>query len=148
MTTVRKMLFVALMVAVVGWGITAWRPVMYADPRVLLRAAHGNIELVTGQTARSFCIHVADERRIMFGEQSFRWTDFPFALQNLTTIPFWLILTILLPPWWLMGRKLRQRKRWANEGRCFSCGYNLQGSESGDLPPNYVPATMRVETKS
>jgi len=46
-------------------------------------------------------------------------------------IPFWFILAVLLPVWWLMGRESRQRKRWAKEGRCLSCGYNLQGSESG-----------------
>jgi len=131
MTILRHTLRAAIIAAVVVWGITTWRPVVYAHPRVLLRAAHGNIELVTGQTARSFCIHVADDRRFMIGEQSFRWTDFPYALQDMTTIPFWLILAILLLPWWLMGTRLRQRKRWAKEGRCLSCGYNLQGSESG-----------------
>lgn len=132
MRIVRHILLVAIIATVVAWVVTLSRSVICAHPRVVIYLAGGGLHIVHDSSlAASFCkieyepgVHVRHlgQTKIMV------WPNYSARFLE---IPFWLILAVLLPPWWLMGRKSRQRKRWDKEGRCMSCGYNLRGSESG-----------------
>lgn len=77
-----------------------------------------------------------------------------FAGGWLIAIPFWApaFCASLLPGFWLAGR--HKRRRWAREGRCGACGYDLRGTpdhcpECGaatDPGPGQADSPIRVES--
>ncbi|HPF41238.1 MAG TPA: hypothetical protein P5081_18075 [Phycisphaerae bacterium] len=51
--------------------------------------------------------------------------------------PYWLALTVLIPPWFLLhrsNRRYRRQLKWVTKGCCRSCGYDLSSNESGVCP--------------
>ena len=132
MTIFRHVLLAVIIATVVAWVVTQ---------RYLLLIYPGKYSCLMGRGGMSFSfvdvITVGPQQQLIGSSlwymkaDEYRWFAHLEVNSVFATIPFWLILVILLPPWWLMGRTSRQRKRWEKEGCCLSCGYNLQGSESG-----------------
>ena len=60
-----------------------------------------------------------------------------WARQGTLHVPLWfpLCLTAIGPAVWLLEfRRRRRARRWAREGRCAACGYDLAGNTSGICP--------------
>ena len=137
MTMLRHILLAAIIATVVAWVVTQWLSITYWGPGFITGFGSGTAEIfynpegADGGLAEAFHLYDGKSKMTIRANPRLRFFERPYFSDVIITIPFWLILTILLPPWWLMGRKSRQRKRWAKEGCCLSCGYNLQGSESG-----------------
>lgn len=58
----------------------------------------------------------------------------PAVRQRMLFVPFWFIAVLFACPsaYWL---RLRRRRRWRQrQGRCYHCGYDLQGNASGVCP--------------
>jgi len=131
MTILRNILLVAIIATVVVWVVTRSSVFVFAQTSWGIAVGCGGIEvLYDSATARDFVVNRRGTGWYPTWDLHTQWWDWPKDDGAFLTIPFWLILAILLPPWWFMGRKSRRRKRWAREGCCLSCGYNLQGSES------------------
>lgn len=132
MTILRHILLATIIATVVAWVWTHWERPMYATPKWTLWANDGAVITSWHQKNTKAVWHNRGGTGwTMLAARDQSWFSSPEYDGINWIIPFWFILAVLLPVWWLMGRESRQRKRWAKEGRCLSCGYNLQGSESG-----------------
>lgn len=57
-----------------------------------------------------------------------------FSGVGVYSIPFWFVLAITLPPWYLLRLYARSVRRLAAKGKYCHCGYDLIGNESGVCP--------------
>ena len=131
MTILRHILLATIIGTVVVWVVTWWWAVVYVHPRWGFVTADTLICVMIAQSGCDLTVYLHPPGLHVSDAEFVRAIDGVWCVSNTLRIPLWLILAVLLPVWWLMGHGSRQRKRWAKEGRCLSCGYNLQGSESG-----------------
>ncbi len=140
MTGLRHLLFGILIVSFVFCALLPSYSIVYGHPYVIVCVGQGRIELsynrssADGGLAEAFMQYDNGPRFFVCRHSDRVWFPALFVNDVMAVIPFWLIIAVLLPPWWLMGRKVRRRKRWASRGRCLSCGYDLTGNESGACP--------------
>jgi len=132
LAVLRHILLAAIIATVVVWVVTQWYDFVFTHTDFFVSIGGGSFFLIYSAGWPTWsCSCGVGLGYHMHKLSSGNPIVSPYLDAESVIIPFWLILAVLLPPWWLMGRKSRQRKRWAKEGCCLSCGYNLQGSESG-----------------
>jgi len=132
MKIIRHMLLAAIIATVIAWAVAQRWTLVYYGLTWSVGVFSSHVVLVHGTQTN---VYVAQYGGTAFVSDTTHWSivALPVVESGRLLAPFWLIVAILLIPWWLMrrGSRHRQRKRWAKEGRCLTCGYNLQGSESG-----------------
>ena len=121
--------FIVVLLAL--WVFGQWWEIYFSHPYFTCWASHRTLGFVPGD--HGFAAFVFD-RYPGFSTKptiSSDWIPLMGAAQNPWIIPIWWLVVLMIGIDRLTGRKSRQRNRWAKQGRCLSCGYNLQGSESG-----------------
>jgi len=126
MTILRHILLVAIIATVTLWVFCIWKGIIFAITYCEVWILDGQVHILWDPSGAQATLKMLEGSPFLIVDANpGNWGIWPDIETDSVHIPFWFILTILLPPWWLMGRKSRLRKRWAKEGRCLSCGYNL-----------------------
>jgi len=138
MTVIRHGLLTVAVITGIVWAGSSFISLSYANNNVGLNIRSGAVQVVwrfgdvselDSPLTSHFFNRDLEINRIK--RPRLQWPPMWFIGPDWAVISLLWIIPILLLPWWLMDRKVRRRKRWAREGRCLICGYNLQGSESG-----------------
>ncbi|HPF40604.1 MAG TPA: hypothetical protein P5081_13525 [Phycisphaerae bacterium] len=135
-TWARRILLTIILVTLVGYGVRAAGLV----PFVALDSA--SVYLVDGailltvddffEAAPPPYIGLAD--RLPMPLMSTGWFAPPVIEYPCYMLPYWCILVVAVPTWFILHRRARELRLRERRGLCLTCGYSLVGNVSGACP--------------
>ena len=135
MNTTRRLLFYALLATLAVWFVTEFVAVEYAAPNFTVSVGQGDIWIIyDSQLANVIMLMGEGPGFSARPTHPLEWFPPPEIDENGVNVPFWMMFGTLLPPWLLLNRVYRKRRRRELAGCCRACGYDLTGNESGKCP--------------
>jgi len=131
MNTARRLLVYALLATLAVWFVTEFIIIEYSHPNFAVTVGQGDVWLIYDAQLANTIMRMGEGPGFTVRRtHPFEWFPLPEIDENGVNVPFWMMFLVMLPPWLLLNRAYRKRRRRELTGCCVGCGYDLTGNES------------------